>query len=69
MICLVFSLPPFNIDIDECQTLEHNCHAKAFCANTIGSYDCFCEPPYKGTGQICQSMKRVYTIIIIIIEG
>ena len=59
----------FFLDIDECATNNYNCDANAFCNNTIGSYNCTCNPGYTGNGQNCtgeysfryfQSPTKVY---------
>lgn len=39
-------------DIDECQISE-NCHAKAQCKNTVGSYKCTCPKGFFGNGKVC----------------
>ncbi len=31
----------------------HNCDINATCDNTIGSFDCMCNPGYTGNGTIC----------------
>ena len=40
------------VDIDECSTLN-NCHVKARCRNTKGSYQCNCDQGYYGNGKVC----------------
>ena len=44
------------LDIDECATSGHSCHAQATCSNTQGSYSCMCNPGYNGDGTSCQGM-------------
>ena len=41
------------LDIDECATAVHNCHANATCANTDGIYTCTCNAGYIGDGVTC----------------
>ncbi|XP_048248036.1 protein NEL-like isoform X2 [Haliotis rufescens] len=40
-------------DIDECTDGTHNCHAKADCTNTDGSFTCKCKDGYDGDGVKC----------------
>eukprot|EP01095_Lingulamoeba_sp_RSL-Kostka_P006200 TRINITY_DN1930_c0_g1_i1.p1 TRINITY_DN1930_c0_g1~~TRINITY_DN1930_c0_g1_i1.p1 ORF type:complete len:1936 (+),score=660.51 TRINITY_DN1930_c0_g1_i1:113-5920(+) len=40
-------------DIDECLIGEHNCHEKAHCVNTDGSYECECFKAFTGDGYDC----------------
>ena len=44
------------LDIDECATSGHSCHAQATCSNTQGSYSCMCNPGYNGDGTSCGGM-------------
>ena len=38
----------FCIDIDECDEGSHDCKTEnGFCENTVGSYNCFCDPGYE----------------------
>jgi hypothetical protein len=37
-------------DIDECLTGLSNCHPRAHCINTVGSFQCLCGVPYVGDG-------------------
>ena len=46
---------PF-LDADECHAATHNCHAKAQCMNTFGSFNCTCHPGYYGNGVTCSGM-------------
>ena len=41
------------MDIDECSTFTHSCHADSDCTNTMGSYDCNCKDGFTGDGLIC----------------
>ena len=47
---LVFQFFP---DIDECTVGTDNCDDfTGLCHNTVGSYDCSCQPGYTGPGTI-----------------
>lgn len=40
------------LDVDECaQAIV--CHTHAFCNNTVGSYNCACQPGFEGNGTRC----------------
>ena len=45
-------------DIDECQTGAHRCQADATCINTVGGYNCTCNPGYGGDGFNCTGKAR-----------
>ena len=50
-------------DIDECSTGNNNC-ARApngTCTNTIGSYNCSCNPGYTGDGRTCVDIDECIT--------
>ena len=38
----------FLLDINECETANHNCTQT--CSNTVGSYTCSCRAGYKDNG-------------------
>ena len=40
-------------DVDECQLGTDNCAANAVCSNTVGGFDCNCNPGYSGDGVDC----------------
>ena len=40
-------------DVDECTMETDNCHSKAICNNTIGSFNCTCKNGYSGNGTLC----------------
>jgi hypothetical protein len=40
-------------DIDECEHELDNCHKHAKCTNTIASFTCECDLPWKGDGTSC----------------
>ena len=50
---LVNTILYFVADIDECETNASNCHANAFCVDTIGSFNCSCQSGYVGDGTVC----------------
>ena len=41
------------VDINECSLSIDNCHEKATCFNTEGSFLCKCKPGYEGDGTSC----------------
>lgn len=43
----------YSSDINECTVGTDNCHARAVCTNTIGSFTCTCQSGYAGNGVIC----------------
>ena len=43
-------------DIDECKDDTHNCHPKADCSNSHGSFNCACFQGYSGDGVTCTGM-------------
>ena len=43
----------FDTDINECTSSPSVCHVKAQCTNTLGSYQCVCNPGYTGNGKTC----------------
>ena len=49
-------------DIDECAT--DPCDNNAFCNNTVGSYDCFCNDGYTGDGFFCHGKSHIIMKII-----
>ena len=54
MGCCFFTL---ETDFDECQASDLNeCHEKAKCTNTLGSYNCTCLDGYFGDGVLCQGV-------------
>ncbi|KAL9950782.1 hypothetical protein ACROYT_G043342 [Oculina patagonica] len=50
-------------DFDECQAPHLNeCHEKAKCTNTLGSYNCTCIDGYYGDGFLCQAPPSIYYV-------
>ncbi len=47
------------VDIDECTEMVDNCHAKAVCTNTAGSFSCTCNNGFSGDGVTCIGKKNV----------
>merc|ERR1711973_922427 len=47
------------VDIDECKKGKDNCHKKAKCTNTLGSFTCECKEDYKGDGVTCEKIDDV----------
>ena len=47
-------------DVNECDTLGHNCHENAECSDTDGSYTCSCVDGYTGNGTFCSSKRCAY---------
>ena len=48
------------IDINECSDNSENCDVNAICNNTVGSYNCTCNPGYTGNGTTCTGEYFVY---------
>ena len=48
------------IDSNECILGKHNCHPKAACHNTIGSFKCICGTGYNGDGVNCEGRPMNY---------
>ena len=46
-----------SLDFNECTTNQHNCHEDATCNNTRGSWNCFCNQGYTGSGTLCQGIS------------
>ena len=49
-----YSLP----DVNECLTGDHDCHARADCINTEGSFQCVCQDGYAGDGKTCVRLGK-----------
>ena len=54
-------------DIDECEEGLDNCHEYATCNNTIGSYECICNPGLTGDGVNCigENMAMHFGFVIV----
>ena len=51
-------------DIDECSDKSTNeCHSKAVCTNTQGSYTCKCFNGFSGNGSDCEGEVNCYVAI------
>ena len=53
------------LDIDECLTGTHTCQEDATCNNTIGWYNCTCNPGFDGNGNNCTGKCLSLSIITI----
>ncbi|GFS01114.1 fibrillin-2-like isoform X27 [Elysia marginata] len=48
------------VDIDECETLQHDCHGRGQkCVNVPGSYRCDCLPGYTRDGSKCKGINHL----------
>ena len=41
------------VDIDECELGIDDCHPNATCVDTVGSFECNCDPGFTGSGVEC----------------
>ena len=55
-------------DIDECAEGVHDCHQKAECINTRGSYRCSCVNGYQGSGKQCKGKQVIQVHLRYLIE-
>ncbi|XP_071795599.1 uncharacterized protein [Asterias amurensis] len=49
------------IDVDECNLQSDDCSPDAVCNNTVGSYECICNPGYtddNGDGRVCLDINE-----------
>lgn len=54
-------------DVNECTDASHNCHAKANCSNTKGSFHCACIPGYSGNGITCTGTRALICTLLFMI--
>ena len=47
------------VDINECTSGLHNCHAFATCFNSFGGFSCTCNVGYVGNGTFCQGELEI----------
>ena len=48
-----FDNPSARTDVNECTRVLHDCHTKADCINTVGSFNCSCQEGWLGNGTHC----------------
>jgi cysteine-rich repeat protein len=53
--------PSVCVDIDECALGTDDCVDTAPCKNTVGSFDCECDPEYTWNGRTCVPAVRLVT--------
>ena len=60
---LVINFPNLKcaFDINECTNDTDNCHQKAKCTNTDGSFECKCMAGYTGNGTKCEGKSCILT--------
>ena len=51
--------------MNECHTGNHDCHVKASCSNTKGSYTCTCDGGWHGDGRKCSGNSFKLTFIML----
>ena len=47
------------LDVNECTNDTHNCDNNASCQNSVGSFNCSCNPGYDGNGTTCIAMAFI----------
>ena len=52
-------LPPFFVDINECDNGFNDCYFTASCTNVPGSYFCKCIEGYVGDGKHCEGKASI----------
>jgi len=53
------------LDVNECsQRNTHRCHSNASCRNTRGSYTCYCNAGYQGSGFTCSGKYLCRDLVI-----
>jgi len=46
------------LDLDECTEVLDDCHARATCHNTVGSFECECDIGFEGNGTVCNDIDE-----------
>ena len=59
MLIIILTNTNFNLDVNECETNDHDCDINATCDNTFGSFTCTCNIGYEGDGEVCVG-KNIY---------
>ena len=54
---LLFFIPFYFVDVDECVEGLHSCHVNANCTNTLGGFSCSCLNGYIGNGNVCTGKR------------
>ena len=57
MMHVTVVLPFVAFSVNECTEDMHNCHADGFCTDTHGSFNCTCNPGFRGNGTSCPNSK------------
>ena len=61
--CAIFA------DNNECTLSTHNCHNKATCSNTDGSFTCVCNTGYNGNGVTCAGKQSADSSMISLVPS
>ena len=60
--CACIMTPWFYLDINECVLdTDNDCDENAECKNTVGGFNCTCDPGYMGNGTMCAGMTEDVT--------
>ena len=51
------------LDINECTSNQHNCDVNAYCTDTVGSFNCTCNPGYIGNGALCTGKHLIIFVV------
>ena len=60
MLIIILTNTNFNLDINECETNNHDCDINATCDNTFGSFTCTCNIGYEGDGEVCVGKNNFF---------